>query len=511
MDLLDDIVEVERRLVQQDAVSSECLALQRSLACARQHEATHAARDSPLATLVDQGQESAWKAAHGAWREQAEVQVQAWLEGHRGTLQADAAYTLTHIIPQLYDKLLEDRGAECSAKDTGPSSELAQQLQLQVDELRLALASATDRGDGPAHEDVLHHTVAKLETVEAENRRLMAANGTLQQQLGKHIQQRAAAEKDQEQLEALRENDKVNESKLLELEAECTELCRQVDALQAKNGELVAENASLASELQTLRCEHAAELEDRHLKSRSAPSCDDIPADSYAHLPADAEPVPAAAVAAGRAQVMGSPASSDSSDTRPSAGTPIQLEQLLASSPARCARSHDRTASAAAAGAQHPSPQLVPASPAKRHAHRSMSPRASFNTSPLKRRAHSFGIGERVAGIVADPPIAVPLALWDTASAHQGGCMPRGDAAVADVPLSQQPWGSDAAVSAPLAVADAASAVTRASLETGAAPNTGHTHQRAALLVEAGVQCALLQDTSTDGTLLPLAPLRKVE
>lgn len=391
MDVLHDIHEVESCLEREVESVNSLLPVLRALAWARRNNGP-----AELQRLLSQAnaaprQENNWQTV--ASSASLQEQVVAWHATCGSHCSNEVKAALHHVLPQLYDKFVN---ASCQPTPATKLPDAAvDDLRGQIVQLQADLKAA--REDAAADRTVDETVLAQLEAAEAENKRLAGVNRSLQRRHELQAsEQRQLAEQLDRQIEELRAAAVQQEARNADLEAECNALCNDVDELQRAKAQLSAQKEALLQEVSDLR--HADGLASQALPQASA-QC-----------------------------------------------SPIRVKREAGA--AQDQRAHHRS-STEAQGAEHASSPhaaaalpLQPASPAKRAA----APRSltgSVQGSPLKKRAHSFGIGEPVAQPPppsSHPPAAVPRSLWDTARGRSQHTPRAGaDAALADVPLSQQP------------------------------------------------------------------------
>jgi hypothetical protein len=400
MEVLHDIAEAEHFLAAVPG-STEYLAIARAQALAKRCSSRSKLEAWVRDAAADELQIQAWHTASQDWEARLQAARLAWL-AHTDDLSADVLAALEQVVPQLYDKFLD---AVCDSSEAATATQLQQQVRDVEEELSQAKAgAAADR----SIDDTL---LEQLESSEAEGKRLAAAHAALQRQISETVQrQQGEVERVTQQLHEVRAAAQAHEARVLELEDECTALCKELDDAQAQNASLLARNDDLSGEVEAA----LQRLQAQAVDAKRACNTADIGNGCARIRTPRTEPDSAPDDQERRA------ASPRSASNPQSSKVPVQ----------------PNSSEAAASVALR-----LPSSPAKRAA-KAVSPTDSVLASPLKKHAHSFGIG----GQGAKPQhqsrgIAVPRSLWDTARDHSSQSAqttPR-SSELADVPLSQQP------------------------------------------------------------------------
>ena len=404
MDILKDIAEAEACLSAEvrNVAVADYLAPLRCLTLAE-----HGQQRQDLLTWLtlgsdDEHQKAAWKIACSAETERLQAVLHGWLQHHEAGLAESARSVLQHVMPQLYRKFLD-----ASIQHVGAHHEQkVHKLEQQLAELHVQLDKAHESDSASATADEV--LLEQLELSERQNKKLTVECASAQRALAdaskKHNSKQEQLTQQVEQLQLACAN---QEARNQELEAECTSLCRQLDDLQAQNVKL------------TEQCSAAAAAE----AAAGPPQSSTQPAGSASQTNS-----PGRACAPIRTRRQHQAGSAGVSPRSPATDELLPECSDVYQSPNR----HDA-----------PAEPSLPSSPAKRAATKPPSPTEAAQASPLKRRAHSFGIGERPAPVQVqqNAHLRVPRNLEDTARSRAGQSShstPR-DVHLADMPLSQQP------------------------------------------------------------------------
>jgi hypothetical protein len=495
MDILHDIEEVERCLLHEFAEGEQYLHILRVFSLAKRYREGQDARRCLSVARCNSAQLQAWTEAFSAWQKRLQGESDKWLHARDQSLDDNVSATLRHILPLLYQKFLGSTCEDDQKNDCKRDDEI-NDLQRQLDDMRLELATAKDGTSGD-EESISDHVMFKLEASEKENKRLSSTNKALQQQLSEHQTLQGEAERMATQFQEMRSNAAINEARILETEAECIALCNEVDGLRARNELLVTQNQDLAQDMRNLQWQHEALLENIAVQKRSGT----LP------IPADLSLADDLADQSNLSSDMCTQARTPQSDNHSAdAATSANLDALLEASPPGRHR-HEELLTAAVENA-------IPPSPGKRAAD-SASPSDSVRASPLKKQAHAFGIGDHIVTLQSSQPISVPRALWDTARsdprasarpADASTCPQAGlTAAIADLPLNQQPHSSQSGGLQTYSVSPASRQCAEAHPAITSAPPAGATnsqllqgfstrHHTEVDMRDAVVQCTLIAD-----------------
>ena len=329
-----------------------------------------------------------WAEAQSVALQQLQQHAEQELRAAKLSADSELRQAVTDILPQLYARWLQEA---CAASDVAALQQQLSDAWHQVDQLREE-AYASSKADDAIMQQLQH--------IEAENRRLHATNTKLSQQLS-HAESKlqvAATDGKDSAIARLEHMAGAHQARIDELEAECTTLCAEVDALNQQNADLLTKHDELSQQL----------------ASAAARSVDSADAKELIHGAAHKVLSPIRTLQSQHAEAMTSPASGKQ---LPCTGSPSRL----------------------------PGQVRAVASPTKR-AQRHSAAADELQQSPLKKHAQAAGFGgtdDSSAHAHASKPCPVPRSFGQQASCQDvseaDGRSMTAAADLYDVPLSQQP------------------------------------------------------------------------
>jgi chromosome segregation ATPase len=441
MDVWNDIAEVERTLVKECPFASEYVRNLRSL-CVQQF--LHRELDFEQRLCLSQGQDlqlDAWKeAAQTCLRQQQQVSA-AWLAKHGASLDEEVATALQHILPLLYERLLEGL-PDGHAQGVAPEVDLlSSRVEPSEKQLQLASVPGDKSVDNDAAQDRLIDEVSSLHS---QNAQLAAANRSLQRQVTQQSKKLDSLKDLHNTISELKATIDGNLISISDLEQERVSLNALVDELQSRNAASASECALMQCQLQHVKHQLQAQIEDNEVLCRSkCPKCAQLFSQSILGA---SEPVAFADNNSGKFSgefdspgVSGVCPTQDHDEACDCAQADDNLEALLASP--------------SGSEATHGSPlrSQITCSPGKRVLCTPVQESLSLQESPLKRHAHSCGFGAvtHFSSVEADDlfPTGSDRRTQTASTSQLHGQLDTGEAtrtlsltvSLSDLPLSQQP------------------------------------------------------------------------